>query len=797
MKLELPIALPPISTWQHNENQWAVQHRLGTAKPFATNEALFDAFATWGLPDEGKRYVLRSRKESPTRRPNSYHGGNVKTFYNSRKMGKPIATESRNVEFPAVVRYDFDGVTHEFYCQPVQVAIPTVITRRRKEGEVCHYSHAVPYTPDILRLTKHGVFLEEWKTEDGLQELTDKHPNRFFKLSGTWHCPDREEYFGKMGITYCVRSSEDHPSLFCSNMQRLSSYLQSSSRQLSDDSLSAIQRIVDKVGAMSLAKLLEKAYHHDLPWKDDVILPTPSGEFTVDDVMKAIADQRLFIDLDNDDLTNPSSAVVCSSEIQLELMRWRRPPPHAVTDYFQMAVEIGSEFQFRGKAEVFVVTALPVGKVLYRDSAGKIFDQCSDVAFQKYLHENDIRLLSSPKTTDELLTRCQHISDEKVDKAHRRFELVTAIEQARLAGQSQPQHEYSTRTIQRHKSLMRDAGESRPMQMLALIPAASPGRGVQISEDTLTLIEEVVREGNNPQNPLVSKQFRDFLERARSRGISVCSKPTFYKRAAEFRDAISREGRRRAYAKEPAIWYLYRSDKVHGGWPFHRVHADHTKLDIRIKVKGFGGRIYRLRPWLTILIDETTRVVLAFYLASHPPSAVSCMMAIRSMVAMHHRVPDFFVLDNGADFRSHAFLRLCRLNNINIDYRPAHEARFGAVIERLFELTNTRLIHNLVGNTKALRYVRTLTRSVDPIRADHMSFIELHGLLEYFFFQEYNRETIHPAHDHTPEAYADLLFRQMGRRLERLRPYDMNFMLQTLIPASKGGTREIDPRMGG
>ncbi|WMY11753.1 integrase catalytic domain-containing protein [Paraburkholderia phenoliruptrix] len=796
MKLELPVALTPISTWQQNDNQWAAEHPLGTAQPFSNDQELFDAFRKWGLPDEGKKYVLLSRMNSPTRRPTSYHGGNVRTYYYSRKMGREIATESKNVEFPAVVRYDFDGVTYEFYCQPTQVSIPTIITRKDKDGTISQYSQLVLYTADILRLTKFGVFVEEWKTEQNLEELASKYPNRFVKLQGTWHCREREEYFAKLGITYCVRSSEDHPCLFCSNLQRLSAYLKPASRSLSDDAFNAIRRVVEEVGAISLARLNEHAYEHDLPWKDDVILPTPPGQFTVDDVVKAIADQRLFVDLDNDDLTNPSTAIVCSSAKQLELIKWRRAPPHPVTTYYEMEVAIGTEFHFRGQTKAFVVTACPVGKVLYRDSAAKIFDEISDLAFQKYLYQGDIKLLSSPKTTDELLAACDYINDRKVDDAHRHFELVMSVEQARAGECAPPQYACHIRTIQRYREKMHKAGESRPLQMLALVPAARPGRGAQISKSTLSLIEEVIRRGNNPANPLVSRQFREFKDLAMERDVPACSKPTFYKRAAEFRDVIAREGRRRAYAKEPAVWYLYRSDKVHGGWPFHRVHADHTKLDIVIKVRGFGGRTYRLRPWLTVLIDETTREVLAFYLASHPPSAVSCMMAIRSMVALHHRVPDFFVLDNGSEFRSHALRRLCRLNNINVDYRPAHEARFGAVMERLFDTTNTELIHNLVGNTKALRYVRTLTKSVDPIHADHLTFVELHGLLEYFFFQEYNRESIHPAHDHKPEEYAERLFREMGRRLERLRPYDMTFMLQTLIPVSKGGTREIDPRMG-
>jgi hypothetical protein len=195
-------------------------------------------------------------------------------------------------------------------------------------------------------------------------------------------------------------------------------------------------------------------------------------------------------------------------------------------------------------------------------------------------------------------------------------------------------------------------------------------------------------------------------------------------------------------------------------------------------------------------MDAESRAVLAFYLAAHAPSTVSCMMAIRAMVARHKRVPDFIVCDNGKEFHSKAFDRFCALNDITVDYRPAHQSRFGGVLERLFGITNTELIHNLRGNTKATRHVRTLTRSVDPMHAEHLSFVELHGLLDYFFFVEYNREKRHPAHDHTPEQYMHKRFIETGRRLTRLRPYDTQFMLQTLIPASRDGIRLINPTMG-
>jgi transposase InsO family protein len=333
--------------------------------------------------------------------------------------------------------------------------------------------------------------------------------------------------------------------------------------------------------------------------------------------------------------------------------------------------------------------------------------------------------------------------------------------------------------------------------MLALLPKRPGGRGKQITEALYNLIKEVALGANNPTNPSAANSYDDFKKLCEARGLKPCSKNTFYIRSVQFRDIRAREGPRRAYNQEPAVWYLHRQDKIHGGRPFHRVHIDHTKLDIVIKIRGYGGRMYRLRPWLTVVIDAETRAVLAFYLAAHTPSTVSCMMALRAMVALHKRVPDFIVCDNGKEFHSRAFDNFCDLNDISIDYRPAHQSRFGNVVERLFGIANKRLIHKLVGTTKATQHVRTLTRSIDPFRAEHLSFAQLHGLLEHFFFVEYNFETRHPAHDHIPEQYMHNRFIETGRRLTRLRPYDTQFMLQTLIPApSKKDAYKVNPSMG-
>ncbi|MEX3639611.1 hypothetical protein [Paraburkholderia sp. BR14320] len=395
MSIQLPIALPPFSTWQENEKLWSEDVPLDLVRPY-TDKELLTALEEWGTPDKGRVYIIQSRLHAPTRKVQG-RARNVVSHYNSHKMGRRVATESRNVEFPAVLRYDLDVVTREFYCQPMQVGIPTTIKRKSKDGIETEYRVVVPYTPDILRLKAAGPLVEEWKNEEKLIKLAEKYPWRFHKSEGdaTWHCPEREKFFAEMGITYCLRSSSEHNPIFTSNLDFLRDYLVADSTTLTADTWSAIERIIGKAGAMSLARLNENAFDDETPWNDNEILPTPPGRFRVDDVLQAIAERRLWVDLDYDDLSDAPNVIVCASREQLEGVIWRRPPPHAVTTYFLFNVQVGSEFMFRGQSDVYTVSAMPAGSVLYNDSSSKLFGELTEQQFETLLHRKDIQLLST------------------------------------------------------------------------------------------------------------------------------------------------------------------------------------------------------------------------------------------------------------------------------------------------------------------------------------------------------------------------------------------------------------------
>ncbi|WP_454826662.1 DDE-type integrase/transposase/recombinase [Paraburkholderia xenovorans] len=790
MTINLPTAVPLKSQWQKLENRWFWESPIGTALPPYSDDELRAELERLGTPLDGQKYVWSARDNPPSRKVQS-RCGNVISLYTSRKMGKRVATESRKAEYGAVVRYDWDGTTREFYCQPPQVRIRVETEKKRPDGTVTIYQAPTPYTPDILRLTPHGIYVDEWKTERDLEKLAEEYPRRFFKDDeGTWRCPERERYFSALGITFCLRSGNENGAVFVSNLEFLEDYLCNKCAPLTDGAWRVIEQIARDSCPMTLGLLLTRAYPERTPWNEPLLVETPPDAFLVDDVYKAIADQRIFVDLEYDDLSEPQDVVVCSSRAQLEALQFNRPVTKAVSDKVAFDVDMGTEFMFKGRPEVFEVSFASSESVHYFDQHTRNGGLMPVAEFERALFNREIVLLSSALSTDERLAQIDGLTDYQIVEGKNRFLMVNALE----AGK-QVRCNLGKRQVQRILRAVRAAGESLPARRRAATPKRRSGGRRQVSERQLELIREATERGNNPTNPNGEASFQLYVELSEEAGVDLVSRKTYYSHRTKFIDLKARQGPRFAYNEEPATWYLHVEDKIHGGRPFHRVHIDHTKLDVFIKIRGKGGRIFRRRPWLTIVMDAETRAVLAFYLSIHAPSTISCMMAIRAMVRTFRRTPAIIVVDNGKEFHSAAFNKLCDLLYITLQFRPAHKSRFGGVMERLFGTTNTKLIHYLVGNTKALRNVRTVTKSVDPIRADLMSFAELHGLLDEYFFREYNLQ-VHPAHDHAPIEYMNLRFAVTGRRLARLTPYDSYFYVLTCIPPSKGDTRELDKQMG-
>lgn len=145
--------------------------------------------------------------------------------------------------------------------------------------------------------------------------------------------------------------------------------------------------------------------------------------------------------------------------------------------------------------------------------------------------------------------------------------------------------------------------------------------------------------------------------------------------------------------------------------PLEVVQIDHTKVDVIVvdeETGKPGGR-----PWLTLAMDVFTRMVTGFHLSMDAPSRLSISLCLLHATYdksawLRERdidaawpiagLPEALHADNGADFRSRAFVRACRDAGIKTIWRKPATPHYGGHIERLIG-TQMGAVHLLPGTT--------------------------------------------------------------------------------------------------
>lgn len=163
------------------------------------------------------------------------------------------------------------------------------------------------------------------------------------------------------------------------------------------------------------------------------------------------------------------------------------------------------------------------------------------------------------------------------------------------------------------------------------------------------------------------------------------------------------------------------ADQLYGARPGHRrtqhplelVQIDHTLVDIILCDPETREPIGR--PWLTVLIDTNTRVILGYYIGFNAPSSVSVACAIThaafpkqdylknigvdSELYPFYGVPKIIHMDNAKEFRSLKLEKACILHRIKVEFRPPGKKHYGGHVERLIGTLMTSHVHFLSGTT--------------------------------------------------------------------------------------------------
>lgn len=246
----------------------------------------------------------------------------------------------------------------------------------------------------------------------------------------------------------------------------------------------------------------------------------------------------------------------------------------------------------------------------------------------------------------------------------------------------------------------------------ALIPSKRPGGKGKSRLDPK--IEEIMKSGIEEFYMVAERcsiketalEIKRLCHRANLRAPSENTVKNRINQIDNYRKIAVREGKSAARRKQPT-----RGKFPEPQGPLEVVQIDHTPVDLivvdSVTRMPFG------RPYITVLIDIYSRMVLGFCVTFDEPSLLSVgLCLVHAMLPkdawLKEREIDFawdawglvkkIHADNAGEFRAEDLRRACEEYGIDIEWRPVATPHYGGHIESLLDTFNQD-IHTLPGTT--------------------------------------------------------------------------------------------------
>jgi len=723
------------------------------------------------LSEPAIEIISRVRESEPSRRVG---GGskNVVGAYPSRKMGKSIQFESHKVELPGLYLKEHDDYVKEMYDQPPAIKLSY---KSLKEKVVTVY-----HTPDYFVLLEDKAGWEEWKTEEELQQLAKDSPYRYVLIDGKWYCPPGEEYAKQFGLHYWVKSSSEINWQLQRNITFLEDYLLDTETELSPE---VVETVLSSVQVKPGILLLD-------------LLRTPYVE--ADDIYYLIAREKIYVDMEEEVLSEPEFTHVFIDEqtgSAYKTMISRKKSP--MFEDHTLEVAPGVKVIWDGK--LWTIANLGEKKISLLAEEGIVDvpkDQFFNMVCEHHIKGVDNELIKAVNSA--LNTKIAEASEQELKEANYRYRIIMPIlEGSKL--KDIKNLEITERTIRNWLNGYKQAEQQYGSGFIGLIPRSEKrgNRSPRLPEDTIVAVNKLLDENETVTNQSNKVLYGKFVAYCQTNGIIAPSSKTFgkiIKSRSKYQRLLNTLGPRVAYQNAEFYWELDMTTPRHGERPFEIAHIDHTENDLQLTHSVTRKKIGKV--WLTLLVDAYSRKILAFYITFDAPSYRSDMMVLRECVRRFNRLPQIIISDNGRDFKSTYFQSLLAMYGVTHKIRPAHKARFGSVGERLFGTVMSQLIHNLQGNTKIMKNVRQVTKSVNPENHAVWTLPALYELLKEYFYELYDNSE-HSSLGESPREAFERGIAISGRRRFRFIPYDKDFMIMTLPAVKKNnGTAKVDAQRG-
>lgn len=161
---------------------------------------------------------------------------------------------------------------------------------------------------------------------------------------------------------------------------------------------------------------------------------------------------------------------------------------------------------------------------------------------------------------------------------------------------------------------------------------------------------------------------------------------------------LARDGAK-AYSERFELLHRREAESANAVWQ-----ADHTLLDIVVQDDTDAP----VRPWLSVIIDDYSRAIMAFRLSLAAPSALQTALVLRDAIWRKADpawpvcgVPAVLYTDHGSDFTSRHIERVCAELKIRLVFSLPGRPRGRGRVERVFSTFNQRVLSELPGYLQA------------------------------------------------------------------------------------------------
>src|SRR5260370_20290985 len=238
------------------------------------------------VSEEAKQILEQIRSSDPARRVQS-GTRNVSGTYPSKKMGVTIQFESHRRELARVYEMEHDLDVIEYYDQPPSFKLDYAGMNGRRL--------VVFHTPDYFAIRQNTAGWEECKTEEQLEKLAEKNPNRYYRgEDGEWRCPPGEAHAEQFNFYYRVRTSKSTNWIFQRNIQFLEDYLRTDLPMVDKAARDSALTAITAEPSITLEELFSKT----------------DGVASRDDIYTLIATGDLYVDLGTSPLVEPEAVRV-------------------------------------------------------------------------------------------------------------------------------------------------------------------------------------------------------------------------------------------------------------------------------------------------------------------------------------------------------------------------------------------------------------------------------------------------------------------------------------------------------